>query len=125
MTAFTQGSIVTQGALGSEQESQELRDALDAAFGYRGDVTIVTRDGRKVEGYVFDKTSAPRLEESTVRLLTATSEDRVTVRYSEIASLEFTGRDTAAGKSWESWLRRYAAKKSAGEVASIESDSGE
>jgi len=39
--------------------------------------------------------------------------------------LEFSGRDTAAGKSWENWLRKYAQKKVAGEIASIESDLGD
>ena len=32
-----------------------------------------------------------------------------------IAALAFTGRDTAAGKSWEAWIKKYAEKKAAGE----------
>ena len=30
-------------------------------------------------------------------------------------ALAFTGRDTAAGKSWEAWMKKYAEKKAAGE----------
>ena len=35
--------------------------------------------------------------------------------YSQIAALTFTGRDTAAGKSWQAWLKKYLEKKAAGE----------
>ena len=31
------------------------------------------------------------------------------------AALAFAGRDTAAGKSWEAWVRKYWEKKAAGE----------
>ena len=51
------------------------------------------------------------------------ADGKVEVLYADIARLEFTGRDTAAGKSWESWIKRYVAKKQAGEAASIESES--
>ena len=34
---------------------------------------------------------------------------------SEIAALAFTGRDMAAGRSWEAWVRQYWEKKAAGE----------
>jgi len=38
------------------------------------------------------------------------------VSYADIAALAFTGRDTAAGKSWEAWMKKYAEKKAAGET---------
>jgi hypothetical protein len=37
------------------------------------------------------------------------------VSYAEIARIEFTGKDRAAGKHWEAWLQKYAEKKAAGE----------
>ena len=40
---------------------------------------------------------------------------KISIPYSEIAGLAFTGRDTAAGKSWEAWLKKYWEKKLAGE----------
>ena len=45
---------------------------------------------------------------------------RVSVPYSDIAALAFTGRDPAAGKSWEAWVRKYWEKKASGETAEIE-----
>ena|SRR5215218_4977389 len=96
---------------------EELRAALEKAFDYRGDITITRRDGTAVEGYVFDRSGdAPTLEACRVRLLPKTGVDRISVSYAEIARLEFTGRDTAAGKSWETWVRKYQEKKKAGET---------
>lgn len=94
---------------------EDLRQALEAAFDYRGDVTITLKNGTKVEGYIFDRRSADTLEKSIVRLLSRDSGEKVTIPYSQIAALAFTGRDTAAGKSWEAWLRKYWEKKAAGE----------
>jgi hypothetical protein len=45
----------------------------------------------------------------------ANSNDRPQIPYSEIAALAFTGRDTAAGKSYEAWVKRYWEKRAKGE----------
>ena len=93
----------------------DLRAALEEAFDYRGDVTITTKAGTRVEGYIFDRRSGTSLAESIVRVIPQNSRERVAIRYSDIAGLEFSGRDTAAGKSWEAWVRKYWEKKVAGE----------
>ncbi len=94
---------------------EETRKALEKAFDYRGDVTVTRKDGTTVEGYLFDRKSGPTLGESLVRVLPRTSNQRVMIAYSDIAALAFTGRDTAAGKSWEAWVKKYVEKKAAGE----------
>lgn len=94
----------------------EIRGALEKAFDYRGDVTITLKDGGKVEGYIFDRRSeGTTLAECRVRLFPKDRDEKVAVAYSDIARLEFSGRDTAAGKSFETWVKKYAAKKLAGE----------
>jgi hypothetical protein len=93
----------------------ELRDALEKAFDYRGDVTITRKDGTRIDGYVFDRRSATTLSESVVRLIPQNSPTKMSIAYSDIAALSFSGRDTAAGKSWEAWVRKYWEKKAAGE----------
>ncbi|MGA9565552.1 MAG: hypothetical protein WBS19_08520 [Candidatus Korobacteraceae bacterium] len=93
----------------------DLRAALEEAFDYRGDVTITTKAGTRVEGYIFDRRSGASLVESCVRVIPQNSREKVAIRYSDIAGLEFSGRDTAAGKSWEAWVRKYWEKKAAGE----------
>src|SRR5271155_1410784 len=95
---------------------EEIRIALEKAFDYRGDVTITRKDGSKIEGYLFDRRSAGSLKDSLVRLYPKTSSEKVSISYNDIAALAFTGRDTAAGKSWEAWMKKYAAKKAAGET---------
>jgi hypothetical protein len=94
---------------------EEVRQALEKAFDYRGDVTITRKDGSKVEGYVFDRRSGKSLADSAVRLFPKDSDKKISISYSEIAALAFTGRDTAAGRSFEAWVRKYWEKKAAGE----------
>ena len=113
--------VLVQGSAVSADDPERLRAALSEAFEYRGDVTIATRGSDEVEGFVFDHRSEPTLESSQVRVLTAAG-DRVSIAYSEIAEVRFTGRDAAAGRSWENWVRRYAEQKLAGEAAGIESE---
>ena len=104
-----------EGWIPTLASDEELRQALEKAFDYRGDVTITRKDGYTVEGYLFDRRSAPTLKHSLVRIYPKDSGEKVTIAYSDIASLAFTGRDTAAGRSWEAWLKKYAEKKAAGE----------
>ena len=93
----------------------ELRDALEKAFDYRGDVTITRKDGSHVEGYIFDRRNGATLSESVVRLIPQNSQQKISIAYSDVAALTFSGRDTAAGRSWEAWVRKYWEKKAAGE----------
>ena len=108
-----------QGSVPSVATEDELREALEKAFDYRGDITITRKDCTKVEGYLFDRRQAKTLSESLVRVLPPNG-PRVNVPYSDIAALAFTGRDPAAGKSWEAWVRKYWEKKASGETAEIE-----
>ena len=94
---------------------EEIRVALEKAFDYRGDVTITRKDGSKIEGYLFDRRTAATLKDSVVRLFPKNGNEKVFISYADIAALAFTGRDTAAGKSWEAWMKKYAEKKAAGE----------
>jgi len=94
---------------------EEVRQALEKAFDYRGDVTITRKDGSKVEGYIFDRRPGKTLSDSAVRLFPKDADQKVSIPHSDIAALAFSGRDTAAGKSFEAWVRKYWEKKAAGE----------
>ena len=93
----------------------DLRDALEKAFDYRGNVTITRKDGSTVEGYIFDRRMGATLATSSVRLIPTDSREKVHVTFNNIARLEFSGRDMAAGKNWENWVRSYWERKAAGE----------
>lgn len=93
----------------------EVRDALERAFDYRGDVTLTLRSGEVLQGYVFDRQTGSTLQNSSIRVIPSTSKTKRSIRYDEISALAFTGRDTAAGKSFEAWVKKYWEKKAAGE----------
>ena len=103
---------------------QEICDALEKAFDYRGDVSITRKDGSKIDGYVFDRVTGATLADSYVRVLPSNSGQRTKISYADIAALAFSGRDPAAGKSWEAWVRKYWHKKSTGQgEASLQPES--
>jgi hypothetical protein len=104
-----------EGWIPSLASDEEIRQALEKAFDYRGDVTITRKDGSQVEGYLFDRSNGPTLATSKIRLIPKDSNQKLAIAYSDIAALVFSGRDTAAGKSWEAWMKKYAEKKAAGE----------
>jgi hypothetical protein len=104
-----------EGWIPSLATDEEIHQALEKAFDYRGDVTVTLKDGRQINGYVFDRRSGKTLADSAVRIIPATERTKLTIPYSDIVALAFTGRDTAAGKSFEAWVRRYWEKRMAGE----------
>lgn len=106
-----------QGVVPDLATPEQRRAALDQAFDYRGDVTITTTDGRVLEGYVFDRRSEG--DDPYVRLMPRDASEKVVVRYADIARLQFSGRDPAAGRSWETWVKNYVEKKLKGEVAEL------
>jgi hypothetical protein len=104
-----------EGWIPSLASEDEIRQALEKAFDYRGDVTLTLKDGRVVHGYVFDRRTGATLADSAVRVMPSDDRTKITVSYAEIAALSFTGRDNAAGKTFDAWIRKYWEKKAAGE----------
>lgn len=104
-----------EGWVPSLADDNDVREALEKAFDYRGDVTVTRKDSTQVEGYVFDRRRGTSLRDSFVRLIPKNSGEKISIAYADIAALAFTGRDTAAGKSWEAWVRKYWQKRAAGE----------
>ncbi len=104
-----------EGWIPSLASDEEIRIALEKAFDYRGDITITRKDGTSIEGYLFDRRTGPTLNDSLVRLFPKNQNQKISIAYSDIAALAFSGRDTAAGKSWEAWMKKYAEKKASGE----------
>lgn len=94
---------------------EDLRNALEKAFDYRGDVTITTKNGERIEAYIFNRSTGATLAESQVQYFSPKSPGKLKLSYAEIARLEFSGKDRAAGKHWEDWLKAYNERKAAGE----------
>jgi hypothetical protein len=112
-----------QGWIPALATEADIRAVIEKAFDYRGDVTISRKTkpstqheaASEITGYLFDRRIGATLDNSVVRLVLANSTERPAIPYSEIAAIAFTGRDTAAGKSYEAWVKRYWEKRAAGE----------
>ena len=94
---------------------EDLRQALEKAFDYRGDVTLTLKSGERVEAFIFNRQGGRTLADSFVQYFTPSASEKRKVSYAEIARLEFSGKDRAAGKHWEDWVKAYNDKKAAGE----------
>ena len=94
---------------------EDVRQALEKAFDYRGDVSLTLKNGDVIEAYIFNRSTGISLAESWVQYFTPKAPEKRKVSYAEIARLEFTGKDRAAGKHWEDWVQKYNERKAAGE----------
>ena len=92
----------------------DIRAVIEKAFDYRGDITVTRKDGAQISGYLFDRRAGKTLGESVVRLMPEQG-GRVAIPYADIAGITFSGRDTAAGKSYEAWVKKYWEKREKGE----------
>jgi len=93
----------------------DLRQALEKAFDFRGDVTLTLKSGDRIEAYIFNRHTGATLADSWIQYFTPAAQDKRKVSYAEIARIEFTGKDRAAGKHWEDWVKAYNERKAAGE----------
>ena len=90
-------------------EDLPLARVIDLAFDYRGNTTVVMVDGTEVEGYIFNRNAeAP---EPFIQMFDLAGNGPVTIRYAEIRNIKFTGKDTAAGTSWQAWRERKARER--------------
>jgi len=78
-------------------------------------VTLTLKNGERIEAYIFNRQTGATLAESFVQYFTPSAPEKRKVSYAEIARLEFSGKDRAAGKHWEDWVEKYNQKKAAGE----------
>jgi hypothetical protein len=95
------------------KDGAELAEVIDLAFDYRGDVTIVMRDATERVGYLFNREG--EVDEPFVQLLPPGMDDTLIIRYADIRTIRFTGKDTAAGRSYAAWLERRASPRAAEE----------
>ena len=89
-----------------------LAEVVELAFDYRGNVTVTRRDGTALTGYLFNRVAggaAPFVE-----LIDEAGDGPIRVAYAEIATVRFTGKDTAAGNSWKVWMERREREKAGG-----------
>jgi hypothetical protein len=86
-----------------------LPRVIDLAFDYRGNTTVVKRDGTEIEGYIFNRNA--EVAEPFIEMFDAQGSGPFAIPYADIETINFTGKDTAAGNSYAAWLRRKAEAK--------------
>ena len=86
-----------------------LREVVDFAFDYRGNTTVVKTDGHEVVGYIFNRNAD--VPEAFIQLFDEQGDGPFTIPYRDIATIKFTGKDTAAGNSWKAWVERKEKEK--------------
>ncbi len=93
------------------QKQTGLFEVLEAAFDYRGNVTLELKDGSRIEGYVFNRET--RGADPHIQLFPKDEPGTRVIQYADIVAVEFTGEDTAFGKSWEAWAAKSEALRKA------------
>jgi hypothetical protein len=116
-TSAAGGSL--EGRVFRPASHKELAEAVELAFDYRGDVTVALTSGESVAGYLFNRDAAA--SSPWIELFPADNPAPRRIAYSQIASLAFTGADTANGKSWETWVSKKESERRA-EAAVVEAD---
>lgn len=91
--------------------AEEVADAVDLAFDYRGNVTIELISGRKVEGYVYNRDA--RRPRPCLSVFPRHEPGSVEISYDEIVVITFSGEDTAFGKSWQTWADKLESQRRA------------
>jgi len=82
-------------------------ESLRVAFEYRGDVTLLLDDDSRVEGYLSN------LTDDAIRLWCRGETAQLEIPIRHIKHVELTGRDTASGKSWQTWMKKQEAAQAA------------
>jgi hypothetical protein len=83
-------------------------EVLRQAFEYRGHVTLEVAGSDPIEGYVAN------LGEAHLDLWMKADGKARRIPTGEVRRVVFSGRDPAAGGSYETWLRKQAARAEAG-----------
>lgn len=108
-----------EGRVFRPSNDAERRQAVDVAFGYRGDVTLELTSGEKIEGYIFNRSASAA--PPVLQLFPKDQAGTRVVPYADIVAIAFTGEDTASGKSWEVWVKKKASERKA-EAEQIKAD---
>ena len=113
------GANSLEGRLFRPASGAELAEAVELAFDYRGDVTLELTSGGTVVGYLFNRDSAG--PEPWIEIFPVDDAAPRRIAYAQLASLAFTGEDTANGRSWEAWVSKKESERRA-ESARVEAD---
>jgi len=101
--------MTLEGWVPQINDYMSLQEVVEFAFDYRGNTTVVKTDGSEVVGYIFNRNAD--VPEAFIQLFDEQGNGPFTIPYRDIATIKFTGKDTAAGNSWKAWVERKEKEK--------------
>ena len=75
--------------------SKEVAEQIEAAYDFRGHVTMTLNDGTAVEGFLFNREVAPLKGEPYVEMIPKDSDARIRFASKDVKSIAITGKDFA------------------------------
>lgn len=96
----------------AESNEKSFVAALNAAVDYRGDTTLELKDGKQLDGFLYN------FDGATLELFPIHSPQKEAVSLEEVSAIVFSGKDTSLGKSWEDWMAKKEAKESSAQASS-------
>ena len=94
-----------EGLVLAPSTDEEFREAIAQACDYRGDVTIELKTGKRIIGYVFDRQGEGM--QAFLKIFLAGQDQAEHVQVNDIQRVVFSGEDTAFGRSWEDWAKKW------------------
>ncbi len=90
----------------------DIEKQIDAAYDFRGHVTIKLKDGKTVEGFIFNRQfKNPKLKrDNFIEVVLKGSGDKAEIDIGTVLSVEITGEDCAEGNSYANYLKKKAAE---------------
>jgi hypothetical protein len=90
----------------------DLALVLQTALDFRGDVLFEKKSGERIEGFVFNLRGGGGAT-AWVELFPKSGGPKAMLAGEEILRVTFGSYDPAAGRSWETWVKRHQEKKRA------------
>lgn len=92
----------------------EIEQQVEAAYDYRGHVTVTLKDGTSLIGFIFSREFANphNPHNHYIDVIPKDSDERRRIPIAELARIEISGKDYAAGNSFEEYNKKKQAQQS-------------
>jgi hypothetical protein len=80
-----------------------IEQQIEKAYDFRGHVTVTLRTGEKVEGFLFNRVLG---ETPFIELYPKDKPGSLRYAFAELAKIDCTGEDCAAGDSYHEYLKK-------------------
>src|SRR5215471_19525376 len=101
--------MTLEGWVPQINEYLSLGEVVEFAFDYRGFFFVKQKTAYEIVGYIFNRNA--EADEPFIQLFDEQGDGPFTIPYRDIATIRFTGKDTAAGNSWKAWVERKEKEK--------------